>query len=89
MVIFCSQGRGQKVAGKGVFATTGLLREELVAQLVICMESWVRSPVPHKTRHKAGVAVQTCDLITKEMEMGGSKVQGYLHLHNEFKANTK
>lgn len=55
-------------------------KEELVAQLVTCMESWDRSSVPHKTRHKAGVAVQTCDPITKEMEMGGSEVQGHLHL---------
>lgn len=64
-------------------------KEELVAQLVICMESWVQSPVPHKTRHKAGVAVQTCDPSTKEMKTGGPEVQGHLHLLNEFKANRK
>lgn len=64
-------------------------KEKLVVQLVTCMESWVQSPAPHKTRHEAGVAVQTYDPSTKEMKTGGPEVQGHLHLLNEFKANTK
>jgi hypothetical protein len=59
------------------------LAAQLLALHLACMQPWVGSLTPHKP----GMVEYACDPRTREMEAGGSTVQGQLWLHNKFEAS--